>query len=186
MNKLILLLLIFPVFTLSAQTEINNITLPAVLDKEGSKLVLNGGGIRKKLFFKIYVGGLYLPEKSKNAKEIINADKPMAIRLHITSSMVSSDNMSEATREGFIASTDGNTAPIQDKIDAFIANFSGEEITENDIFDLYYVPGEGVKSYKNGKYISTVSGMDFKKALIGIWLSDNPVDSGLKEAMLNL
>lgn len=186
MKNILSILFLLSALTLSAQVELNDVTLPAVLEQDNSKLVLNGGGIRKKLFFKIYVGGLYLPEKSSNAMEIIDADKPMAVRLHITSGMVNSENMSEATREGFVAATDGNTAPIQDKIDAFIANFSGAEIVENDIFDLFYVPGEGVKSYKNNKYISTVSGMDFKKALFGIWLSENPVDSGLKEGLLGM
>lgn len=184
MKPLILLLSLLPFLTASAQVEINDVTLPAKLDKEGTALVLNGAGIRKKLFFKVYVGGLYLQEKTSDANKIINADAPMAIRLHITSGMVSSDNMSESTREGFEASTDGNTAPLQDRIDAFISNFSDDEIVENDIFDLYYVPGAGIKSYKNGKYVSTVKGFDFKKALFGIWLSDNPADEDLKEEML--
>lgn len=184
MKYLLAIIFLFPIFTLSAQQEINNITLPAKLEQTGSSLVLNGAGIRKKVFFKVYVSGLYLQEKSTNASEIINADAPMAIRLHITSSMVNSDNMSESTREGFTASTGGNTAAIQAKIDAFIANFSSSEIVENDIFDLYYVPNEGVKSYKNQKLVSTVEGLDFKKALFGIWLSDNPVDGTLKDNML--
>lgn len=184
MKKLFILLLILPFFTANAQVEINDITLPAILDAGGTKLVYNGGGIRKKVFFKVYVAGLYLEQKSSNANQIIDADAPMGIRLHITSGVVSSDNMSESTREGFEASTGGNTAPIQDKIDAFIANFSNDEIVEGDIFDLYYVPGEGVKSFKNNKHVSTVEGMDFKKALFGIWLSDNPADDDLKEELL--
>jgi hypothetical protein len=169
---------------LNAQTTLNGVTLPAKLAQDKTELVYNGGGIRKKMFFKIYVAGLYLPAKNKNGNDIINGDKPAAIRLQITSSVVSSDNMSESIREGFTKSTKGNTAPIQSKIDAFINIFSKEEIKEGNVFELWYVPGVGVKSYKNGKLQGTVEGVDFKKALFGIWLNDAPVDEDLKKALL--
>jgi hypothetical protein len=171
-------------FTSDAQITLNGVTLPAKINQDKTELVLNGGGIRKKAFFKVYVAGLYLPAKSKNGNEIATADKPVAIRLQITSSVVSSSNMSESIREGFALSTGGKTAPIQSKIDAFINVFSKEEIKEGNVFDIWYVPGEGVKAYKNGKYQSTIEGLDFKKALFGIWLSDNPVDADLKKGLL--
>ncbi len=39
-------------------------------------------------------------------------------------------------------------------------------------------------SYKNGVKKGTIEGHDFKKALFGIWLGDNPADSGLKTGLL--
>ena len=72
---------------------------------------------------------------------------------------------------------------MQSKIDQFIS-FFGEEIKKGDVFDITYQPGKGVVSYKNGKGKGVIEGMDFKKALFGIWLSKNPVDDGLKEDML--
>jgi hypothetical protein len=182
--QLTLLLALLIITGINAQTTLNGVTLPAKLTQDKTELVYNGGGIRKKMFFKIYVAGLYLPAKNKNGNEIVNADKPVCIRLQITSGVVSSDNMSESIREGFKLSTKGNTAPIQSKIDAFIGTFSKEEIKEGNVFELWYVPGVGVKSYKNGKHVSTVEGLDFKKALFGIWLSDTPVDADLKNGLL--
>jgi hypothetical protein len=46
------------------------------------------------------------------------------------------------------------------------------------------VPGKGVESYKNGTLQGTIEGMDFKKALFGIWLGNKPADDDLKAAML--
>ncbi|MGB0918140.1 MAG: chalcone isomerase family protein, partial [Flavobacteriales bacterium] len=103
-----------------AQVKINGVTLPATIKAGDASVSLNGGGIRKKLFFKLYVGGLYLTNKSADAKAIINADEAMAVKLEITSGMISSDNMSEAITEGFEASTGGNTAPLKSEIDAFV------------------------------------------------------------------
>lgn len=187
-EKLIVLLsfLLLNINTTEAQTTINGITLPAKIKQETTELVLNGGGVRTKVFFKLYVAGLYLPAKNKNGNEIAAADKATAIRLTITSGLVDSEKMSEAIREGFGKSMKGNTAPLKTQIDNFIGTFKKEEIKEGDTFELWYIPGTGVKAFKNGKLQTTVAGLDFKKALFGIWLSDSPVDDDLKEGLLGL
>jgi hypothetical protein len=41
-----------------------------------------------------------------------------------------------------------------------------------------------VKAYKNSKLQVTIEGLEFKKALIGIWLSADPVDADLKTGLL--
>ena len=92
--------------------------------------------------------------------------------------------MSEAIQEGFEKSLKGNVAPLKAKIDAFIGTFSKEAIKEGDLFLLDYVPGTGLKAFKNGKLITTIEGEDFKKALLGIWLGSDPVDAALKTGLL--
>ncbi|MBC66067.1 MAG: hypothetical protein CML63_05160 [Rhodobacteraceae bacterium] len=37
---------------------------------------------------------------------------------------------------------------------------------------------------KNEEKINSISGLEFKKAFFGVWLSDNPVQENLKKAML--
>lgn len=184
LNRFAFLILMLVTLASEAQTTINGVTLPAKISAGKTDLVLNGGGIRKKLFFKLYTAGLYLAAKSTNAAEIKDADKTMAVRLVITSGMINSNNMSEAIEEGFKKSLGGTTGTLQTKIDQFIATFKKDAIKEGDIFELYYVTGEGVKSFKNGQLQSTIPGLDFKKALFGIWLSDTPVDEDLKKGLL--
>ena len=38
--------------------------------------------------------------------------------------------------------------------------------------------------YKDGKEVGMIEGLDFKKALFGIWLGAKPADKGLKNEML--
>jgi len=166
------------------QVTLNDVVVPGKLKVGDADLALNGAGVRKKAFFKLYVAGLYTQKKSTNGKELANADAPMAVRLQITSGMVSSDNLSEAIIEGFGKSTGGNTAAIQKRIDAFIATFKKEPIAEGNIFELKYVPTKGVEAYKNGRLLTTIEGLDFKKALFGIWLGDVPADADLKKGLL--
>jgi hypothetical protein len=106
----------------------------------------------------------------------------MAIKLQITSGMVTPDKMKTAIDEGFENSTGGNVAPIKAKIDAFTAVF--KDLANGNVYDFVYVPGKGVEIYKNGQLASTIQGLDFKKAMFGIWLCDKPAQESLKEAML--
>lgn len=45
-------------------------------------LVLNGLGLRKKLFVKVYVGGLYLPAKQSDGAAILAGDGPRRTVMH--------------------------------------------------------------------------------------------------------
>lgn len=163
--------------------EVAGVEMPEILQVSDTTLKLNGTGIRKKYFFKLYVGGLYLEQKSSDAAKIIADDAAMAIRLHIISSMITSEKMEDSTREGFEKSTGGKTDAIKAEIEDFIAVFK-EEIKDGDIYDLNYTPAKGVEVLKNGKSSAIVKGLPFKKALFGIWLSNEPAQENLKEGML--
>ena len=66
---------------------------------------------------KVYEGSLYLETKSSNAEEIISMDAPMAIRIDVTSAMVTAEAMKKALSEGLEKSTGNNTDLINnDKI----------------------------------------------------------------------
>ena len=168
----------------NAQTEIGGVQLPNTL-KENKELKLNGGGIREKLWIDLYVGGLYLQQKSSDAQQIIKADQPMAIYMEIVSTLITSEKMIEAVNEGFQNSTKGNTKALEKEIASFRSAFS-EPIVENDRYTIFYTPGKGVVVSKNNKHITTIKGLGFKKALFGIWLCDEPADENLKEGMLGL
>ena len=172
-------------FTAFAQKTVEGVTVPAAYKVGDQTLTLNGVGVREKLWFDLYVGALFLETKSKNGPGIAKADKPMAFTLDIISSMITREKMVNAIMEGFEKSTGGNTAPIKTEIDQLLNAFSGE-IVVGDKFDLVYQPGVGVSMYKNSKLATTVKGLKFKEALFGIWLSNDPVDKGLKEGVLSL
>jgi hypothetical protein len=154
--------------------------LPGTLKAGDSDLVLNGQGVRTKAVLDFYVAGLYLPAKNKDMTAVLNnKDGKVAIKLHIISGMINSKNMSEATREGFEKSTKGNVAPIKKEIDEMINVFSAK-INKNDVYDLVYEPGKGTSIYKNGALSKTIQGEEFRKALFGIWIGQDPVQAKLK------
>ena len=182
-KNLLLLLCVFSFSFADAQTEVGGAKLPNTQTFDDATLVLNGAGVREKFWIDLYAAALYLGKKNSDAKAIVNSEEPMAIKLHIVSGMISSDKLIGAVRDGFDKSTGGNTAPIQPQIDSLLSHFQ-DEINKGDVFDLVYFPDRGVVAYKNGEERGAVKGKDFKKALFGIWLSDNPADKGLKADML--
>lgn len=171
------------VVLLSGFMEIGGVSLPDTLSAGDQNLMLNGAGLRKKLFVKVYAGGLYLKARSSRAEAIIAADEPMGVRMHFIYGEVSAEKLIEAWNEGFEAATGGHSQSIAKEIRAFNALFDGSAF-KGDVYDLIYVPGEGTHVFMKGKERATIEGLAFKQALFGIWLGADPVDSGLKEGML--
>ncbi len=160
--------------------EIGGVNLPDTLTAGKDQLVLNGAGLRKKFVVKVYAGALYLLQKSNDVAKIVSADEPMAIRMHFIHDSVAPDKLIAAWNEGFAKT---NTSAIKAQIDKFNAFFK-QDAKKGDIYDLVYLPGQGVSFSINSKMIGTIEGLEFKKALFGIWLTDPPADKDLKAGML--
>ena len=88
-----------------------------------NNLVFNGAGLRTKFFIDLYISALYLKDKSQDAAAIINADQLMLIQIHVISNLITSENLSKGTAEGFSKSTNNNTKSIQSQIDEFLEAF---------------------------------------------------------------
>lgn len=182
-RTLLFLLALFLAIPVSHAATANGVDIPDTLASADGELVLNGSGLRKKMFLKLYVGSLYLKNPSTDANVVITADEPMAIRLDITSKLITAEKMEKATREGFEKATAGDTSSISEEIDQFIGVFRSG-VAEGDSFVMRYQPGSGTAISKNGADSGTVAGLKFKQALFGIWLSNNPVQKNLKASML--
>jgi len=180
---LIMVLVVFMLSPAAVAMQVGEVTLPDSLTAGTDELILNGAGFRKKLFVKVYAAGLYLKEKETDPQKILDAEKPMAIRMHFVHSEVSSKKLVDAWNEGFINGTGGNIAPIKTEIDTFNAFFS-QDAKKNDIYDIVYIPEKGVGVYIKGELKGTIKGLDFKKAVFSIWLGEKPADSTLKRKML--
>ena len=181
--NLILFLLLS--LSLSAQAhKVDDIELKETIKLSGSNLLLNGAGIRSKFFINLYVAALYLSHKTDNAQAIVEADEPMIIQIHVTSNLISSETLTRGTKEGFTKSTGNKTEAIQTQIDDFLDAFK-DPIKVGDIFEIVYLPGKGVTVIKNRHIVKKLAtDLRFKSALFGIWLSDNPAQTSLKNKLL--
>jgi len=170
--------------SINAQSiSVSGATFPATM-KIGDKTVeYNGAGVRTKYFFKLYVAALYIQSKSTNAQSIIDQDIASAIRLKMMSSKVTRERFIETVRDGFSTSSEGKAS--KQEIDALMRLFK-TEFKEGDDIILMYFPQSGIEVYMNGKHLGGVKGLEFKKALWGIWLGKTPADKSVKNSMLGL
>lgn len=165
---------------------LNGVTVPRTIDFENQKLQLNGFGTRTKFWTEVYVQALYLTVLSEDAKDILDSDTNMGIRLQITSSLVSSQKLSKSLHKGMVKSIGEENIPqFKTQLDLLEKLLNREATVENDAFNLIYSSTEkSISVFKNNKLEGKIPGFDFKKAFFGIWLSNNPVDAELKDALL--
>lgn len=154
------------------------------LNVAGQSLKLQGAGLRTRLFIKLYAAGLYIPEGSPSqATWLVDSDEPIAITLDIVSDLVTRDRMIEALNEGFAASTGGNTDAVANEMQQ-LKDAMGGAMKAGSSMTFAYEPGVGTRVSRDGEETTIIEGLDFKRALFGIWLSDKPVTPKLKAALL--
>jgi hypothetical protein len=157
--------------------------IPNSIEFQDNKLILNGKGTRVVFFMKVYEGSLYLETNDSDANKIINADEPMALRIDVTSTMVTADAMRKALNDGLAKSTGNNTGPIIEEINQLSSSFDSG-VSEGDYYEFIYLPKIGTHVIKNNNLVEIIPGLAFKKAFFGIFLSDNPIQKNLKKALL--
>jgi hypothetical protein len=180
----ILLICQFTEATAQNQITVEGIVVPRTIEFQKKKLWLNGAGSRSKMWVEVYVQALYLSQLAQDAEFIIQSDTEMAMRLEITSAIVSSNKLTKAMNTGFEKSAGKDLESLRPKIE-LLKSFLSEEIKEKDVFQLVYNPSDiSVWVFKNDLLKGKIPGFDFKKALFGIWLSNLAVDDQLRDNLL--
>ena len=171
----------------SAQvTQVEGVKLDASAQVGGTTLQLNGAGLRTRVFFKVYVAGLYVPQKANQAADLLAQKGPRKMAITMLRN-VDADTFSGALSEGLQKNLSAaQVAGFKAQIDALIANFKlAGEAKKGDVIDLEFVPDAGTRVVVNGKMQgSAIAGEDFYTALLRIWLGDKPVDADLKKGLL--
>ncbi len=169
----------------SPAAEVAGVQVPdtAEVTEGGSALVLNGAGVRKKFFFKIYVGALYLPERARTLDAILSQMGPRRVLMHFLYGEVTGEQLVDGWNEGFENNhTKAEMASLRPRLEQFNALF--ETVKEGDRIVIDYLPASGTRVTIRDEVKGTVPGKDFNDALLRVWLGDKPASGDLKEAML--
>ena len=169
-----------------AQVTVSGVKYDETVDVRGSKLQLNGAGVRYKAVFKVYTAGLYLTKKAGTTEEVLAA--PGAKRISITMlrdidsaelgklfSRGMEDNMDKAAFSKLIPGVMRMSQVFSDC----------KKLNAGDTFTVDWIPGTGaVLSVKCVPPGEPFKEPEFYNALLRIWLGPNPADWKLKEALL--
>lgn len=192
LNKMLNMKKLFSVLLLCLSTqvyaaELEGVKLDEQLQLDTHQLTLNGAGLRKKYFFKVYVAGLYLSAK-RNSGELILADggaKRMAFHLLRE---VSGKQMLEAINEVLPAN---HTAEEMKALEARLAELSkifGSVATlkKGEVILFDYLPGSGTRITIAGQEKGRIEGADFNRALLKVWVGDKPAQADMKQTLLGI
>ena len=161
--------------------ELGGVKLPDTLSAGGKTLKLNGMGLRKKIGFKVYVGGLYLEATSKDAAAIISGDGVKALTMHFLRD-VDKAKLLEAYREGFDNNAKDKVAAQKANIEKFLSFVvdmkGGAEVT------YIYDPAKGVSIVRDGKEVGAIEAKDFAPVMFSLWLGPKPPSDDFKAGLL--
>lgn len=160
---------------------LQGVTLPDQITVDGHTLVLNGIGLRTKFFFKVYVGGLYLPHVEHSAARILTTDEPRRVVMHFVRS-VSQGQICGAWKDGLADNTPNASAEVKKKFDTLCSLMA--DVEDGQTITLTYLPGTGSEIDVAGKQTGTIAGADFATALFACFIGPQPPGETFKKALL--
>lgn len=167
----------------SRAVEIEGVNIPESVNVDGKSLPLNGAGVRTKFFFDIYIGALFLPTKVTTYPEVLDMPGSKQVSMTFLYDEVAREKLTAAWDEGFENNlSEAQLAALKDRIDEFNGMFVSAH--EGDVYTFKFHADGSTSIVFNGNEVGRITGADFQKALLSVWLGDIPADSGLKEGML--
>ena len=165
--------------------EIEGVKLADKVQLGGSELALNGAGVRTRVFFKVYVGALYLQKKASATEAVLADSGPKRIAMHMLRDLTA-EQLFAALNDGLKNNhAPGDLAKLEPQVKQLEGIFSAVKAAKSgDTILLDYVPGTGTRVLINGESKGVIPGEEFNRALLRIWLGDQPADAALKKAML--
>jgi hypothetical protein len=171
--------------TMAQPVELSGIKFDSPIELRGTKLELNGAGIRYKVVVKVYAAGLYLTKKASTLEEVLAAPGPK--RMAIT---VLRDVDSAELGKLFTRGVEDNTprSEMSKLVPGLIRMgqiFSDhKKLLTGENFLIEWIPGTGTVITIKGKAQEPFKEPEFFNALMRIWLGPNPADWKLKDALL--
>jgi hypothetical protein len=183
MRKLLLVLAALALAAPVVAGTLAGVTLPDSISIGGHTLALNGMGVRTKVIFKVYVGGLYLEKKTTDAAEVIGSDAPKRLVLQFVRS-VDRNQITEAFDESVKNNAAAQAASLKSEVAQFLAAL--EPLKSGEQMAITYVPGTGTTITVRGADKVTIPGLPFGQLVFSMWLGPKPPSGDLKKGLLGM
>ena len=179
--------LAFALVALTASAaDIAGVKLDDKAQLESRDLVLNGGGLRKRFaVVKVYVIGLYLPERKTDAAGVLALAGPKRAEIHMLRD-VGADTFVDALVEGLKANhSEADYKALEPRVKELSDIMAQIGEAKNGMTIALDWTGGATRLVVNGKPAGKpIAGEDFYKALLRIWIGDKPVQDDLKKSLL--
>jgi len=165
--------------------EIEGVEVADRVQVGGTELTLNGAGVRTRVFFKVYVGALYLPKKAATPEAVLGEAGAKRVAMHMLRDL-EAEQLLSAFNDGLKKNhVPGELAKLEPQVKQLDSIFAAvKAVKKGDVVLLDYLPGAGTRVTVRGEDKGTIAGEAFNRALLRIWLGESPADASLKKAML--
>jgi hypothetical protein len=165
---------------IASGVEVGNVHFAVQAGTGYSKLDLHGAGVlRYRGLVRAYAAALYLAPDT--AAERALEDVPKRLEIEYFWSLEAADFASAADQLLARIEPAGRLDALRDRLQYFHERY--EDIEPGDRYALTYFPGVGTELSKNGRPLAVVAGSDFAAAYFAMWLGDDPIDAGLRDAL---
>ena len=154
----------------------------------GSKLVLNGTGVRAVAWFKGYAAGLYVARRSSVPDELLAQPGPKRLQLRMLQDVPPAEFV-KALKKGIDRNTpEADRAALRERVERFGALITAAgTVHKGDVVDLDLDPTRGMLFSLNGTLRGEpLPGADFYAALLRAFIGSKPYDERLKAGLLGL
>jgi hypothetical protein len=148
----------------------------------GSELKLAGAGLRKRVFFNVYVIGLYVQDPKADP---VTQPGPKRVALHMLRD-VGAETFTEALTDGIRANhNEAQVQAFEPRVKQLAATIAQIKEAKKGMTIALEWNGATTQVLVDGKPAgSPIGGEDFYAALLRIWLGHKPVQEDLKKALL--
>jgi Chalcone isomerase-like len=154
---------------------------------DGQTVHLNGMALRTRYFFKVYVAGLYLPQKVSTAEAAFDAKGAKRIVL-VMMRDASAEQFCESIDAGLRANnSEAELERLGPQIEALYTMIrSAAQAPKGMRIVLDYTPSSGGTTLfvDHAALGPPMAGEEFFRALLRIWLGERPVQDDLKRLLL--
>jgi hypothetical protein len=175
-----------PQIASAAAVDVAGVKFEDSIDVRGSKLVLNGAGVRYKAVFKVYSAGLYLPKKTSTPEEAL----AMAGAKRISITMLRDIDSNELGKLFSRGVEDNAPKSEMSKLIPGLLRMSQvfteqKKLLTGDNFMFEWVPGTGgILTVKGKQQGEPFKEQEFFTAMLRIWIGPLPADFKLKDALM--
>jgi hypothetical protein len=167
----------------SRAAELAGVTMPDSRVLDGTRLVLNGIGLRTYsiLGIKIYVAALYLAQRSSNAESILNSPEPKVLEIRFLRD-VDAEEAHKSWRNGFANNCRAPECSVDQRdVDEFISRVPA--VHAGDESQIVFT-SRGARLTLNGQLMGNIADAHFAQVLLRTFLGPAPPTARLKRELL--
>lgn len=169
--------------SLASARACSGVEMPESVTVAGTRLVLNGMGIREAtaLQVDVYVAALYVPTRARDAETLLAGDTPRRIVMRMVRDVSREDAI-----EGFTTGLRNNSPNDVSALGPAIQRLRGmfQDTHDGDTITITYVPGRGTEIEINGRSRGVIDGALFGRAIFRNFIGPRPPNRGLRTGLL--